>query len=285
MTAPTIDQTFITKFNNDMHLTYRQIGSKFRGLVRTDASVKAETCRFYKLGTVRASSKSRNGEIPASNPDHAYATATMADRYCLVYVDELDLTKLAVDVRGSYVKAGASAFGIETDEQIVAAMTAGATTTYGDYGSTLADNMTLNVILDVARVMDANEVPRDGRRFWGVSPVQWAHMHKIDQFVRADYQGPGDLPFVKMGNQMKTFNDFHFFVSNRNPGSGTATAKSYAWHMDAVGHGINSELATSWDWENTRRAWSMSGSMSMGATVIDATGIVEVRLDDTTALA
>ena len=55
--------------------------------------------------------------------------------------------------------------------------------------------------------------------------------------------------------------------------------------MDAVGHGINSELATSWDWENTRRAWSMSGSMSMGATVIDATGIVEVRLDDTTALA
>ena len=98
--GPTIDQTFITKFNNDMHLTYRQIGSKFRGLVRTDASVKAETCRFYKLGTVRASSKSRNGEIPASNPDHAYATATMADRYCLVYVDELDLTKLAVDVRG-----------------------------------------------------------------------------------------------------------------------------------------------------------------------------------------
>lgn len=285
MTAPTIDQTFVTKFNTDTHLTYRQMASKFRGLVRTDAAVQASTARFYKLGTVRVAGKARNGAIPASNPDHSYATATMVDRYLLMYLDELDLTKLTSDVRGSYVKAASSAFGIETDAQILDAMTAGATISYGDYGSSAADNMTLNVILDVARTMDANEVPRDGRRFWGLSPVQWAHMMKIDQFVRADYIGPADLPFIKMGNAMKTYNDFHFFVSNRNPGSGTATAKSYAWHMDAVGHGINSEVATSWDWENDRRAWSCSGSMSMGATVIDPTGLVEVRLDDTTALA
>jgi hypothetical protein len=280
MPGPTIDQTFITKFNNDMHLTYRQGMSKYRGLVRTDASVKAETCRFYKLGAVTASSKARNGDIPVSNPAHSYVTATMSDRYIALLLDELDLTKLSVDVRSSYVKAGASAFAMDTDQFIVDAMTTGATVTQGTYSG----NLTRNVVLQAAGTLDAAEVPRDGRRFWGVSPVQWEFLMSIDQFVRADYTGPEDLPFKKQGNSMRTWNDFHFFVSNRLPGTGTSQCKSYCWHMDSVGHGINADIATSWDWENLKRSWSMSGSMSMGAVVIDATGLIEVRLDDTAAL-
>ena len=48
MAVATPDQAFITKFEKDIHLTYRLMASKLRGLVRTDADVNGSTARFYK---------------------------------------------------------------------------------------------------------------------------------------------------------------------------------------------------------------------------------------------
>ncbi len=279
MAGPTVDQAFITKFEKDTHLTYRQMSSKFRGLVRTDAQVNGSTARFYKLGTVAASTKARNGEIPASNPDHAYVTCTMTDRYNLIYLDQLDLKKMNEDLRGSYVKAVAAAYGVVTDTDIITAMGT-STTTYAP-GS---GNWTRNGALTVAQKLDSNNVPRDGRRFCAVSPIGWAFLMTIDQFVRSDYTGPDDLQFKKTGVSIKTWNDMHWFVSTALSGVGTASCVSLAWHYDAVGHGINSDVDTMWDWDNARRAWSLSSSMSMGASLIDTTGVVKITLDDTAAL-
>lgn len=285
MAGPTIDQAFITKFNTDMHLTYRQMSSKFRGLVRTDAQVKGSTGRFYKLGTVSVSGKARNGEIPASNPDHSYVTVTMYDRYLLQYVDELDLTKLSVDVRNAYVRAGASAFGIDTDATIIAALAAGYNSSYAiDATANTYKSIDRATALGISEKLDANNVPRDGRRFCAVTPHAWSSLMSIDQFVRADYNGPDDLPFKRVGLEVRTWNGIHWFVSTQLAGTGTSAAYCWAWHMEAAGHGINSEINTTWDWENDRRAWSYSGSLSQGATVIDDLGIVRVKVDDTQAL-
>lgn len=278
--APQIDDAFITKFNRDAHLEYRQMGSKFRGLVRTDADVNGSTLRFQKIGTVAATGKARNGLIPASNPEHTHVDATMVDSYALIYVDKLDLTKLNIEIRSNYVRAMASAFGIKTDEQIVGAMATGATVNKGGYSG----NITRNLVLEVGAEMDSREVPDDGRRFWAVSPIGWAHLMTIDQFVRSDYVGPDDLPFKKLGIETRTWCGFHWFKSNRLPGIGTSNVKMFAWHWSAVGHGISDEMQVSWDWENERFAWSAAAAMSQEAVVIDTNGLVEVRLDDTAAL-
>ena len=68
------------------------------------------------------------------------------------------------------------------------------------------------------------------------------------------------------------------------PGVKTATGKNYMWQRRSVGHGINSEVNITWDWENLKQGWSGVGSMSMNAVVIDALGLVELHLDDTAAL-
>lgn len=279
MAGPTIDQAFITKFEKDLHLTYRQMASKLRGLVRTDAQVNGSTARFYKLGTLVATAKSRNGEIPSQNPDHSYATATMVDRYISLYADQLDLTKLDVDLKSGYLRAGAAAFGVETDDQIIQALT-GATTNFGGYSG----NWSQNNALIACRYFDINNVPDDGRRFAAVTPYGWAHLMTIDEFIRSDYVGPDDLPYKKMGMEVRTWLGINWIKHTRLPGSGTTQAKSYLWHMDAVGHGINAEVQTNWEWKNERWAWNMAGAMSMGATVIDATGVFEARWNDETAL-
>ena len=278
MAGPTIDQAFITKFNEDLHLTFRQKASKFRGLVRTDGQVNGSSVRFYKLGFLSATAKGRNGEIPAQDPDMSFVTATMADRYVRADVDQLDLTKLSIDVRSGYVQASASAFGNETDDTIINAMNTGAT------ASGITGGWTRNNALIAARLLDFNNVPDDGMRFAAVSPQGWAQLMCIDQFVRSDYIGPEDLPFKRMGLEVRSWNRFHWFQSPRLPGAGTATAKQFFWHYRGVGHGINAEVQTDWQWEAKRWAWTMAGAMSMGAIVIDGTGVFSASFDDTAAL-
>ena len=278
MAAPTVDQAFITKFEKDVHLTYRFMAPKIRGLVRTDADVNGSTARFYKLGSVVASTKARNGDVPLSNPDHSYATATMTDRYAALPIDKLDLTKMNEDLRSSYVKAMVAAFAEPTDNDILTAMS-GSTTTV-----TVATNLTRGDALSISEKLDTNSVPRDGKRFCAVTPHAWSFLMSIDQFVRADYVGPDDLPFKKQGMQVRTWNDMHWFVHPKLSGVGTSTATCYAWHYDAVGHGINADLNTTWSWENLKQAFICVGAMSMGACLIDTLGVVKFAVNDTTSL-
>lgn len=280
MPAPTIDDAFIQKFNRDVHLEFQQRGSLFRSLVRTDAEVLAATLRFQKLGTITVGSKSRNGTINISNPAHTHVDVTMLDRYAAVLIDKLDLTKLNIPVREGYVENMTAGFARETDDQIIAAMTAGTT----QFQGTFSGGITRNVALLSREQLDVQNVFSDGRCYCAVTPRQWSYLMTIDQFVREEYIGYDRLPWKQEGFQMKLWNRVYWFVSTRLPGTGTATARCYMWHKIAVGHGINAEVDITWDWENLMKGWSGAGSMSMNAVVIDAKGLVEIRIDDTVAL-
>lgn len=280
MPAPTIDDAFVQKFNRDVHLEFQQRGSLFRTLVRTDAEVMASTLRFQKLGTITVGSKARNGTIPISNPGHTHVDVTMLDRYAATLIDKLDLTKLNIDVRSGYVENMTAGFARETDDQIVAALTAGATQTQGSFSG----GITRNVALLAREQLDTNNVFSDGRCYCAVTPRQWSYLMTIDQFTREEYIGYDQLPWKQQGFQMKLWNRVYWFVSTRLPGAGTSTARCYMWHKTAVGHGINAEVDITWDWENLMKGWSGAGSMSMNAVVIDARGLVEIRIDDTVTL-
>lgn len=279
MAAPTVDQAFITKFNSDVHIAYQQMSSKLRGLVRTDGQVNGSVVRFQKMGNLNTVTKARNGEIPLQNVTHSYVEATMSDHYTAVQVDELDLNKLNIDVRAGLVTNMSGAFGRKTDDILIDAMEAGATVNFGGYSG----NLTRNVALQIGEELDTRNVPDDGMRFCVVSPRGWNHLMCIDQFVRSDYVGP-DLPFKKMGIEVRTWNRLHWMVHNYLPGAQTSQVKYYAWHPTAVGHGIGAEVRTMWDWELRKWSWLGAGAMSMGATVIDANGLIEIRLNDTASL-
>ena len=278
MPGPTIDQAFITKFNRDLHLTYQQQKSKLRGTVRTDGEVNGSTVRFQKLGSISMVSKARNGEIPVSNPAHTYADATMADKYLRVLIDKLDLTKLNIDVRNGYINSMAAAAARETDDILITAMDSTTVET-----NSYSGNLTRNKVLTAINLLDAANVPDDGMRFAAISPAAWAHMMCIDQFVRSDYIGP-ELPFTKTGVEVRTWLGVHWMKHTRLSGVGTATCKSYLYHSSSVGHGIASDVDMQWVWNNGVFAWDGAGALSMGAVVIDTSGIVEVQIDDTAAL-
>jgi len=280
MAAPTIDQAFITKWNKDLKRDYARTMSYFRGTVRTDGEVIGNTVRFQKLGTLSMTTKSRQGEIPVSNPTHSYVDVSMVDYYVRVLIDKLDLTALNIEVRNNYMRNMVESANRKVDDIVIAAMDAGATVTEGDYSTA----MSRNLALEVCEELDSNDVPRDGRRFCAVTPLQWAHLHTYKEFASSDYTGPEDLPFKKQGMPIRTWLDMHWMVHTGITGRGTSQAKCYAWHMDSVGHGIKDEIQTQWDWNQPSFAWDGATALGMGVGVIDVNGIVQIRVDDTKAL-
>lgn len=280
MAAPTINQAFITKWNKDLHRDYARTMSYFRGTVRTDGEVIGNTVRFQKLGTLSMGTKSRQGEIPISNPTHSYTDCSMADYYVRVLIDKLDLTALNIEIRNNYMQNMVEAANRKVDDIVIAAMDAGATGFEGAYSTAI----TRNLVLQVNEQLDSNDVPRDGKRFCAVTPWQWAHLMTISEFASADYVGSDRLPWLQNGMQMRNWADLNWFVHTGLTGRGTSTAKCYAWHSSSVGHGIKDEIQTQWDWNQGVFGWDGATALGMGATVIDANGIVQIRVNDTTAL-
>jgi len=280
MPGPTIDQAFITKFNRDVHLAYQVTEAKFRHLVRQDADVTGDRVRFQKLGTMTVGSKARNGDISIQNPEHTWVEVILLDRYGAVLIDQLDLTKLNIAVREGYIYNMSAAFARETDTQILAAMTAGATE---NVNSGFSGNLTRNLVLEARAILDNNDVQNNAVAA-AVTPQMWAHLMTIPEFANEQYVGYDGQPWKMQGPPMKFWNRANWFVSTLLPGNGTASARGYMWDRRSVGHAIGQEVSITWDWENLKKAWSGAGSMSMNAVVIDAAGLVELRADDTAAL-
>jgi len=284
MASPYIDDAFITAFNSELHLNYEQGDSHFRGLCRTDGEVIGETLRFQKLGGLSMTDKARYGEVPLSLLSHTHADASMVAKYARVAIQQLDLSLLNTNVRSGYAKKMANAANRRIDDQIIAAMdSGGATNTIGTY----AAGITRAIALEIRETFDTNDVPDDGMRFCAITPRAFSTMMTVDEFKNADYVGGSDLPYAtgsSHGRKYKKWMDINWFTTNRITGATTATADCYAWHYEAVGHGIANDVSADWGWDTKAQQWDGVTSLQMGAVVIDTAGIYQIHLKDDVAI-
>lgn len=264
--ASTIDQSFVEEYNSDVHLLYRQRGSRLQNTTRK-GHVEGKTVRWQTFGTVVTQSKTRNAQHTFQDPAHAYVQASMTDHYVPTLVDDLDLLKQNIDEKGAHVASHVAAMGKKVDEVLIATMEAGANATdQGDATKAFDYNMAMSIV----STFNVNEVPDDGNRFAALHPYAWAQFLKVPEFANADYVGAENLPF-KGGMQAKYWMGT-LWMPIPNIDLTTDVATNLAWHRSAVGHGVNKDPSTMWDWENTYSAFSCVSSMSLGASIIEDTG-------------
>ena len=70
MAAPTIDTTFISQFESEVHVAFQRMGSKLRNTVR-EKKVSAQDDTFPKIGKGVAGQKARHGKVPLMNLGHS----------------------------------------------------------------------------------------------------------------------------------------------------------------------------------------------------------------------
>ncbi len=269
-----IDQVFVKQFEADVHLAYQQMGTKLRSTIRSKSGVVGASTTFQKVGRGTASTKSRHGIVPVMNLNHEPVECTLQDYYAGDWVDALDELKTNIDERRVVASAGAYALGRKTDELIINAMN-GATAAVGDYTT----GLTKSVILSALEILNTNDVPDDGRRFAVVGVRQWNELLSLDEFVSADYVD--DAPLAR-GAEARKWLGITWVLHNGLPLSGT-NRDCFIYHASAVGHACGQEVKTDISWHGERAAHFISNSMSQGAVLIDASGIVRVKCGEAAA--
>jgi hypothetical protein len=293
--STSISTAFIGDYNKDVHLVFQREGSMLRPSVYTKDGIVGSVAYFEKLGTGTAVTKSRHGEITPMNATHTQPSCTLLDLYAGDWVDLLDEAKTNIEVRLNYAKTGAYALGRAVDDQI---------TTILD--STSQSTVTITVtsfaaiqgsFLTMVKALDANKVPNDGQRFGALTPTAFAQAMTVDSFASSDYVGSNGLPFTEGAPGHRKWKDWmgvKWCMHPDLPGVGTATAKCFVWHKNAVGYATgkhagnvasNDTVSADIQWHNDRASHFVMHAMSGQGVMIDDTGVIEGNLNDTSAIA
>jgi len=268
-----VDQVFIKQFEADVHLAYQQMGTKLRSTIRSKSGVVGASTTFQKVGKGIASTKSRHGIVPVMNLNHTPVECILQDYYAGDWVDALDELKTNVDERRVVASAGAYALGRKTDELIISAMN-NATQYVGNYST----GLTKTLIMSALELLNTNDVPDDGRRFAVVGVHQWNELLKISEFVSADYVGNA-TPLVD-GCESRKWLGVNWILCNGLPLANTDDRDCFIYHSSSIGHACGQEVKTDITWHGERASHFISNSMSQGAVLIDAEGIVRIKCDD-----
>ena len=270
--ANTIDQTFITQYDSDVHMAYQQFGSKLRNTVRLKSLAPGQVARFPTLGKGTATDKARNGDVVPMNPVHAYKDATATDKYAPEYIDNLDEIKNNIDERMLYARTGAGALGREVDSRLFTAMNAVTTLSITNSGTGLSKGKLLQAI----SYLNTYDVPDDGDR-WGVlAPQAWEEFINIAQVSSRDYVT--DLNWTR-GTQVINWRGIKWFFHSGLPVSGTIRS-NFLYHRTSIGLAENKQITTMIDWVPQKAAWLVDSMMSCGAVIIDEYGIVKIATDE-----
>ena len=264
--ASTIDTAFIKQFESEVHMAYQRMGSKLKNTIRNQ-QVSGNVVRFQKIGAGTASTKSRNGNITPMELVHTNVEATMEDHYAAEYIDKLDELKTNIDERQAVATSAAAALGRKTDELIYTAMDAGANSTQIHDTSSAVEKADL---LTLFETFGTANVPEDGQRYLAMHPKGFADLFLINEFASSDFVGEQNLPFAG-GMTMKQFLGFNIFST-----SAITAGKNIAYHQNAVGIGVNSEVSTEVNYIPEKVSHLTTSMMSMGAVVIDDNGVYEV---------
>ena len=124
--------------------------------------------------------------------------------------------------------------------------------------------------------MNTNDVPDDGRRFAVVGVHQWNELLAMEEFVSADYVG--DTPLAN-GAEARKWLGITWVLHNGLPVTGM-NRDCFIYHASSVGHACGQEVKTDISWHGERAAHFISNSMSQGAVLIDAAGIVRVKCSE-----
>jgi hypothetical protein len=275
--STTIDQSFVKQFEAEVHLEYQRMGSKLRGTIRTKNDVKGSSTTFQKVGKGEAGTKSRHGNVPIMNLNHTPVECILSDHYAGEYVDKLDELKINHDERQVAAQSGAAALGRKTDSLITAAFD---TTNNPNNISVAQTWSTAQGPLTLMEIFGATDVPlNDGNAYSVVCFQAWSDLMQLQQFSSSDYVGDDMRPF--MGVPAKNWAGLIWFPFSGLPKDGNGDYKQFAYHRSAAGHAIGQDVNSDITWNGEKQAHLVVYSMSQGAVLIDATGVIENVYDVT----
>lgn len=301
-----IPDSYTIEFGNSFDIAYQQMATTLRGTV-DEKPGSGERVRDQILDTTEMQDySSRGGETVYTDITsdlwnvfpQAFDKANLIDEWDEAYLGEVVLPTSPI------VQTHAAAYARKFDNVIVRAFTANAMrgkngTTSSSFDTTnnrvavdykgpdasaANDGLNFYKIVQAGQILDENEVPDDGNRYFGLRGQQMAELAYDIITNHAD-----NLSSLKMMPGTKTISEFYGFkfVSNQRwlvadsvTSAGTDVASCIAWHKSALQLCVWGDRNTRMDVLPQRRhALQIRTVGNLGATRKRDGGIVEVLAD------
>jgi hypothetical protein len=135
-------------------------------------------------------------------------------------------------------------------------------------------NLNLDKLLEAKKLMDAGNVPMEGRHIL-------IHANNLSALLGETEVTSSDYNSVKalVSGDVNTFLGFNFHVIGDRDEGGLpkpSTRTCYAWHQGAVGYAEGMGIRTEINYIPEKTSHLVASMFSAGAVGIDAEGIVEI---------
>ena len=283
--STSVSTSFVRQYEREVKHVFQREGGILRGAVRLKTGVVGSSTTFQKIGKGTAVVKGRHARVTPMNVDHTAPECTLVDRYAGDWVDKLDELKLQHDERDALSKAGAWACGRALDNDILVELD-NTTQTAVSFTGLTSQILARNALVTIAKSLNALDVPNDGQRYAVLTANAYAIAETVDRFASSDYVDASGRPMVTGAPYPGWRNFMGVKWTNHEGivGAGTATAKGYAWHKNAIGYALGADITADITWNGPEVAWFVNHFFSGGAKLIDDTGVLELSLVDTDAL-
>ena len=254
---------------------YASRGFLLRDSIRMRRDVIGQTVQFRKVGQIIAVPTGYMQSVTPQDPGYTPEVATLQKYTAPCAVDTVQELTVNFDVKMENAMLVADAMGRQSDQVIINAFVGNASTTI----PTNTSNFTYLKYTQLIQYFEQNAVPL-GERWVAMSGACFRSLLNQDQFVSTFYTQNRvlDRGFVR---EYLGFNVV--VIPNMKEGglplSGTVRS-CFAWHRQAAGMGIGHDFRTEINYLPRETSWLINGVFSIGATVIDNLGLIQINCDE-----
>jgi hypothetical protein len=274
----------VKQFGANVEFLVQQKGSRLRNAVRVETGVVGEEAYYDQLAETAAVRKTtRNADTPLVKSDHRRRRVSLYDFEWADLVDKQDKLKMIIDPENSYAVNAAWALGRATDDEIITAFNASAST--GKTGSTSvalpasqqivvgAAGLTVDKLREAKEILDLSDVDPEEPRFIVVSPKQITDLLETTEVTSSDFNTVKAL----VQGQINSFMGFNFITSNRLPVDGSNDRLCFAWAMRGMLLAVAQDMVSRID-ERSDKSYANQVylSLGIGATRMQEDKVVEI---------
>ena len=230
-----------------------------------------------------ATTRGSNGNIPAGSDNNAQLTATLVEKHDLVEKTGFNIFESQGDQRSIMQRTSRAVINRDIDQVIIDNLNT-ATVTWG-----AAAVASLALVTKAKAKLGNAKVPFDGNICAAITPAFEAKLLSIEEFGSADYVTKKPLEGgTGFDDQVGYYMwlGVKWIVHPELPGVGTAGAKSFMYHKNAIGHAANTGgLTAAIGFEEKQdKSWART-SIYHGGKLLQNSGIIVMNHDDNAVLA
>ena len=283
-----ISTAFVKQFTDGITLLAQQRGSRLREGVTIDSGITGDRSFYDQIGATAAVQKtSRHGDTPLVETPHSRRMLTLSDWEWAELISDADKLKVLNDPTNAYSQHAAFAMGRTMDTVIRDAFFGTASTGVDGSGTAAFDTTNYRIAhggagLTIAKLREAREILESAENMEDKGEYQWyiaVTAHQKRDLLATTEVTSSDFNTVKalVGGSIEDFLGFKF-VDYQGLALDSTTRSCPAWCKSSMKLGVGAEPKGD---IGVRRDKSLDTQvyyqMSIGATRLDETGVVEVQ--------